>query len=135
MNGAYKTLYAVLVCCRRTQESEMQSPPFFKSNSKKPMVHMSAVSSAALFFERWMEEEKAAVAPLRRKPTYSHHPFAPHGHLPSSEEVDGLVKQARASPGGAFPTSGKKFLPPIRLSSTSFMPMKIWGKGQKFHNQ
>lgn len=62
-------------------------------------------------------------------------PFAPHGHLPSSEEVDGLVKQARAAPGGAFPTSGKKFIPPIRLSSTSFMPMKIWGKGQKFQNQ
>ena len=104
------------------------------------MVHTSAVSSEALLFGRWMEEEKAAVAPLRRKPTYSRcpfapRPFAPHGHLPSSEEVDGLVKQARADPGGAFPTSGKKFIPPIRLSSTSFMPMKIWGKGQKFQNQ
>ena len=98
-------------------------------------MHMSAVSSEALLFGRWMEEEKAAVAPLRRKPTNSRHPFAPRGHLPSSEEVDGLVKQARAAPGGAFPTSGKKFIPPIRLSSTSFMPMKIWGKGPKLQNQ
>ena len=35
------------------------------------MVHTSAISSEALLFGRWMEEEKAAVAPLRRKPTYS----------------------------------------------------------------